>query len=184
MDFDKYSRIILNLAAKSNAQFIENVTHNFDILHSAIGMSTETAELIELLPLQNTSTWQDKFMYELGDLMWYITLMMRHYRVAPNIVQLDERSLSVTLNIMVVLTGKLLSIVKAKLIYDRPIEENNVIEILQRITSYIDQVAQRYLQIDLGKVMEANVKKLQKRYPQGFTQYHANARLDEDSSNS
>ena len=74
--------------------------------------------------------------------------------------------------------GELLDAIKKHVIYQTTLDVKNVIEELGDIEFYMEGLRQG-LSVSRGSVLEANVNKLNKRYPDGaFTKKHAETRLD------
>lgn len=76
-------------------------------------------------------------------------------------------------------SGELLDAIKKMAIYNRPVDRKNVIEELGDIEFYSEQLRQA-LGITRTEVLEANMEKLRKRYPAGFTNEAAQARADKE----
>ena len=79
--------------------------------------------------------------------------------------------------------GELLDAIKKHVIYNRPLDINNVFEELGDIEFYLEQMRQR-LCVTREHILTCNMDKLRKRYPEGFTNEAANVRADkrEDGS--
>lgn len=73
--------------------------------------------------------------------------------------------------------GELLDAVKKSFIYNKPLDVVNAKEELGDIMWYI-ALACRTLNVSLEELMQMNIDKLTKRYPEKYTDAHASARLD------
>lgn len=73
--------------------------------------------------------------------------------------------------------GELIDALKKATIYKQELDRENIIEELGDLLFYLSGLTSR-LDITLEEVVDANCKKLNKRYPIGFTTHHAKARLD------
>jgi NTP pyrophosphatase (non-canonical NTP hydrolase) len=73
--------------------------------------------------------------------------------------------------------GELLDAIKKYVIYGKPLDRANVIEELGDIEFYL-QMMRTALRIEHHEIIEANVSKLSKRYPQGYTDRDAIERKD------
>ena len=73
--------------------------------------------------------------------------------------------------------GELLDAIKKHVIYNKPLDLANVIEELGDIEFYL-QMMRTALRIEHHEIIEANVSKLSKRYPQGYTDRDAIQRKD------
>lgn len=73
--------------------------------------------------------------------------------------------------------GELLDAIKKVWVYNKPIDRNNIVEELGDIEWYM-QALRTLLCITREETIRANVEKLGKRYPQGYNDFHAAARID------
>ena len=73
--------------------------------------------------------------------------------------------------------GELLDAIKKHVFYGKPLDRANVIEELGDIEFYL-QMMRTAFGVDCREVIEANVSKLSKRYPQGYTDRDAIERKD------
>ncbi|HEY6435469.1 MAG TPA: nucleoside triphosphate pyrophosphohydrolase family protein [Ignavibacteriaceae bacterium] len=73
--------------------------------------------------------------------------------------------------------GELLDAVKKSFIYSKPLDRINAREELGDLMWYI-ALACRTLDVTLEELMQENIDKLTKRYPEKYTDEHASARLD------
>lgn len=73
--------------------------------------------------------------------------------------------------------GELLDAVKKHVFYGKPLDVNNVKEEISDVLWY-QAIALEAVGSSFDEVMQINHDKLEKRYPSGFTEQHAVARLD------
>ena len=73
--------------------------------------------------------------------------------------------------------GELLSSIKARVVYDKPLDRINIIEELGDLEFYMEQLRQE-LQITREQTLEANMEKLNKRYGSGYSNKAAQDRAD------
>jgi NTP pyrophosphatase (non-canonical NTP hydrolase) len=73
--------------------------------------------------------------------------------------------------------GELLDAVKKEWVYGKPLDVENVIEELGDLEFYM-QAMRQMIGVSRNEVLAANMEKLRKRYPQGYTDANAIARLD------
>lgn len=73
--------------------------------------------------------------------------------------------------------GELLDAVKKYAVYNKPLDHQNVVEELGDIEFYL-QMIRRSLNISRETTLQANINKLLKRYPEGYTDQAAHARAD------
>ena len=73
--------------------------------------------------------------------------------------------------------GELLDAIKKSFIYNKPLDFVNAKEELGDIMWYM-ALACRTLNVSFEELMQMNIDKLTKRYPEKYTDEHASARLD------
>ena len=74
-------------------------------------------------------------------------------------------------------SGEIVDAVKKHVIYNKPLDIANMREEIGDIMWYI-ALACRTLDFDLGDILDENIAKLQKRYPDKYSDVHASLRLD------
>lgn len=74
-------------------------------------------------------------------------------------------------------SGEIVDAVKKSVIYGKPLDVANMREEIGDIMWYI-ALACRTLDFDLNEILDENIAKLQKRYPEKYSDFHATARLD------
>jgi len=74
-------------------------------------------------------------------------------------------------------SGEIVDAVKKCIIYGKALDKDNMREEIGDIMWYI-ALACRSLDFDLGEILDENIAKLQKRYPDRYNDFHASARLD------
>lgn len=77
--------------------------------------------------------------------------------------------------------GELLGSLKKSFAYNQPVDYENIIEELGDIEFYM-QMIRNAMQLDRGEIVEANVKKLELRYPLTYTDQCAKERADKQGS--
>lgn len=73
--------------------------------------------------------------------------------------------------------GEYADAVKKHQVYGRPFDEENAIEEIGDIMWFV-ALAADCLGVDLNEIAERNIKKLAKRYPDRYSDLHAELRLD------
>ena len=73
--------------------------------------------------------------------------------------------------------GELMDVVKKLVVYNKLIDRTNIIEELGDIEFYMEQVRQN-LRLARAETIQANMHKLAKRYPDGYTDLAAQERVD------
>jgi NTP pyrophosphatase (non-canonical NTP hydrolase) len=74
-------------------------------------------------------------------------------------------------------SGEIVDAVKKCIIYGKALDKANMREEIGDIMWYI-ALACRTLDFDLNEILDENIAKLQKRYPDKYSDFHAGARLD------
>ena len=74
-------------------------------------------------------------------------------------------------------SGEIVDAVKKSVIYGKPLDTANMREEIGDIMWYI-ALACRTLDFDLNEILDENIAKLAKRYPEKYTDAHAVLRLD------
>ncbi len=166
-----------------------------DFLHGTLGIASEVGELIEALRKARYAVDLDSVSYigedirlevlgELGDIMWFTGLTSRALGISVEIGDgVDSRAYDGMVyggveptEDMIIYSADLLSRAKAKIFYDRDIRVAVSVVMLRRIVAGMRIVAGDF-GWTLEDVIEANVRKLEKRYPNmEFSKYRANER--------
>lgn len=147
---------------------------NADFAHAALGLVDEAYEL-------KLATSEENALEELGDLTWFIALAGRALDVDPFSLEAGLHSGSKdggTLGAMVEFLGEHAAFIagpakKWLVSGKRPGEV--VAHRLARMVCLVRSIAEQH-GWTLEHVQEANIRKLATRYPEGFTDWHANNR--------
>lgn len=75
--------------------------------------------------------------------------------------------------------GELADAIKKHVFYNKPLDVANVREELGDLMWYIALMC-RTIQCDPQDILDENIAKLQKRYPDAYTDFHASLRLDKE----
>ena len=92
--------------------------------------------------------------------------------ISPNTFDLLHATLGITGE-----AGELADAVKKSIFYGKPLDTVNAREEIGDIMWYI-ALACRTLDFDLDELLQENIAKLQKRYPEKYSDEHATLRLD------
>ena len=141
----------------------------FRLMHHALGLAGELGELDESM----CDTKEEG-----GDMMWYVAGFANSINYvlgsAPILVP-KEKTLTTAV-------GELVDFVKRIVIYDKLYDEDNarnVVEmVMQKIFSHVCQNEA----VDFQLMLEDNIAKLRKRYPEKYTNEAALARADKTES--
>lgn len=132
-----------------------------DLLHGALGVMTEVVELHDAHDEVNT-------IEELGDVMWYCALLCR--ATGSNLEDVwDEDVGALAFRNVLTDAGKLLDLVKRQLAYGKPADQLEVNRLVGRIVIGV-HVASVLAGSCIEEVCERNIAKLQKRFPEKFTE--------------
>lgn len=140
-----------------------------DLSHMCLGMMTEIVEYIHHQDNINVKE-------ELGDIMWYIA----GYCTIRN-KELSSLSVREDLNkdILIVI-GDFTDMVKRHIAYNTSINEEKEHYLLSLLcTGVLSSCIKHHISFE--NVLITNIEKLKKRFPNGFTEYHAvNRNLEEE----
>lgn len=145
---------------------------NQGLLHAALGLMTETVELLDFKNHQN-------FLEELGDICWYVAVGANHLELTIGDLQdmsprnrADDEDL---IRGLVMDASVIVDQLKKSIFYGRALDRTRVATLLAEILDTVDTLA---LEVgsDLDEVMHLNIAKLQRRFKKGFTQVEANNR--------
>ena len=146
MDFKEYMRLAMRTNVK-NRSFKDN------ILNGLLGLYGETIEFI--------TTGEIGELDELGDCYWYTALLFHTTGLEPLNVKKAKNNL--TINI-----GLLSDHFKKHFFQGHSLDSNLVQVLLSEIKFHLDVCATFIINSSPEEVMEYNINKLKKRFPEGF----------------
>jgi NTP pyrophosphatase (non-canonical NTP hydrolase) len=76
-------------------------------------------------------------------------------------------------------SGEIIDAIKRHTIYNKSLDRDNVQEEVGDMLFYLQALC-NFLEITFEDAIEANVEKLKERYPSGYSDFHAQRRLDKD----
>ncbi|UVN14232.1 hypothetical protein FBPa48_0023 [Pseudomonas phage vB_PaeP_FBPa48] len=120
-------------------------------IHAAMGLNTEAIEY-------QFGSSIDNSLEELGDIAWYSAILL-DVLASKNITALEIDSRSV-----LPLAGDILDLAKRRIFYGKAIDWEKANNLVKGILAWVETTA-RGLNWSLSEVFEANIKKLEKRYP-------------------
>jgi NTP pyrophosphatase (non-canonical NTP hydrolase) len=148
-------------------RMLGNIQLTSRLLHSAIGISTEVAELFHHTDATNLKE-------ELGDIMWYIAIGFDaiHVSIPNEFRPVSTRESSpkarlIWMQTLIKQSGELLDLMKKHAFYGKALDQWQAKCLLVDILGLVIELCATD-GIDLGEVMEANIRKLRSRYPQKF----------------
>ena len=142
------------------------------VLHAVIGVLTEVEELLDnhIGDVQDTTNMLE----EAGDITWYLAIIGREYQLDyPQIIVRSKNEDPMILVLKIIKnTCKLLDMMKKKIYYNKPIDEN----LFKTITNLIMLDVSDYMNtydIDIEKSFDINIEKLKARYGDKFSSERA-----------
>jgi NTP pyrophosphatase (non-canonical NTP hydrolase) len=142
------------------------------VLHAVIGVLTEVEELLDnhIGDAQDTTNMLE----EAGDITWYLAIIGREYQLDyPQIIVRSKNEDPMRLVLKIIKnTCKLLDMMKKKIYYNKPIDEN----LFKTITNLIMLDVSDYMNtydIDIEKSFDINIEKLKARYGDKFSSERA-----------
>lgn len=150
---------------------------NERLLHAAMGLCTETAELFEIDNEQHQ-------LEELGDICWYLALgldAIGHSFEAVPLLETEDFLNKVRGEdpgqALVIYSSDLLDMVKKQVFYGREIDATKAVDAFVMIKNVlIHGMVAIDLDYDIDAVVAANIKKLTARFPEKFSEDAANNR--------
>jgi len=136
------------------------------LLHSVMGILTETEELLDnhLIEQDNTNILE-----EVGDIAWYLAIIGREYDMDfPTDLPLSNEDPMKIVISLIKQSCKLLDMLKKKLFYNKPIND----ETFKQITTIVMVLTQSYMNhfnIDTKGSFDINIAKLKARYGDKFS---------------
>jgi NTP pyrophosphatase (non-canonical NTP hydrolase) len=136
------------------------------LLHAVMGILTETEELLDNHLIQKDET---NILEEIGDVQWYLAIIGREYNMdfPTDLPLTNEDPMKIVVSI-IKQTCKLLDMLKKKIYYNKPINE----ESFKQITTLVMILTQSYMNhysIDIKESFDINIKKLKARYGEKFS---------------
>tara|TARA_R110002074_G_scaffold397509_3_gene588023 strand:+ start:187 stop:627 length:441 start_codon:yes stop_codon:yes gene_type:complete len=128
-----------------------------------MGLVTESVELLNFNSEKN-------FLEELGDILWYTAIAASHLNLTLEEVSevVDSGSPPPdSIEALVTDSAEVLDLMKKSIFYGRPLDHQRVAQLLANILDSVEVCAVEF-ETTLDDVMEKNIAKLQKRFPEGF----------------
>lgn len=148
------------------------------ILHGAIGICTETAELVD--GIRKGKENKINIMEEIGDVMWYVAIVCDAIGDAENNIDFSniltmgcriELEEGVTIfgysSFSCICAGDVIDAVKRSIFYRKPLDEMKIAEALIALVSQLRGVA-KIAETDFDEALARNIAKLKARYPVKF----------------
>lgn len=183
LDLDTY--IELALITKRKEEYMKS-----DILHSAMGLITEVGELVDSYKrniFYNKELDLVNIKEELGDILWYMAIGFnaigeKFPAVERAVITQYSPSVTFILGKLVAFSSQIGSSVLTSEYYEETNAEDNK-EYLQynlpQLLGFLNVLA-GHIGTSLPEIAYINIEKLAKRYPNGFSEFHA---LNRDTVN-
>ena len=146
------------------------------LLHATMGILTEVEEILDNYISQDQSKVNFdpvNILEEVGDITWYLAIIGRMYNLSlPGKV---ESKFSKPLDIVLQVNKyglKMLDILKKKLYYNKPINEDLFVDYTQTVNALILEYM-AYYKIDIEGSFDVNIAKLKARYGEKFSSERA-----------
>jgi NTP pyrophosphatase (non-canonical NTP hydrolase) len=152
MNIDNYIVNVLNLKSKSfhlTQHNDDKLIPSIDLIHATLGMATEIAEYVE---------GYNK-VEELGDLWWYVALAVHVRQLKIEHTQSVDEECWIYISYLV-------DEIKRGLFYGK-IDFDRYDLYLQKVISWCYRSAEQ-IKVRIEEVMDKNIEKLKKRYPDKF----------------
>lgn len=146
------------------------------LLHAVIGILTEVEEILDnyISPEKRDVTLDPvNILEEVGDVTWYLAIIGRMYNIEMPTHTPHQKSDPLGLIITVTKsTLKLLDVLKKKIYYNKPIDEESFVQNTKIIMVLIMEYM-AYYNIDIEGSFDINISKLKARYGDKFTSERA-----------
>lgn len=187
MNPNEYVKNVLITEAKDLAPLQERFSKeiNIRLLHGAIGLASELAEIREMAREEEIDIVNLK--EELGDLSWYMGIMTDALGLNPETVfkshsrfkaeETEDKGevLLLKVDIMTICIGAAIDFIKKSVIYGKPLNYHEIEGNLQELSFEIEEALNIY-GMTSAQARERNIEKLRARYGDKFTEAAANER--------
>jgi NTP pyrophosphatase (non-canonical NTP hydrolase) len=159
--------------AMRTAKMFPTLSDNLN--HAALGIGSEIFELLEEAMEDDTRPGLHE---EMGDVMWYVALACHHLGVQFS-DGIPAESGEADVKGLLAHPGQFISSVKRLVVYGLPVESlrDLMVSDLHALIAFAYNVLPE-TNDTLEQVLVDNIAKLQKRYPDKYSDMHAEARLD------
>lgn len=153
------------------------------MFHSILGMQTEINEIFDALDLYKVTGVLDEvnILEELGDLLYYFAISVDDLSITTDLDESDYSHLFKHLELLHLINllrhncGYMLDRIKKTMFYGKLLDKDDIKQTL--ITTYtIIKLIINKLDSDVSSVMNVNIQKLKKRYPENFNLENAEER--------
>lgn len=151
--------------------------HSFQLANYGLGVAGEAAEIMSIA-LKGISTFADvdtfvkELKKELGDVLWYTSQIARIAGLSLEELKIkSELNISFRKRVMKLNTkaGEMADLIKKAVFHGHAIEKEVIKEILGAVLSWVVSIG-KFVDLEILDIAAANVEKLMKRYPDGFSE--------------
>lgn len=146
------------------------------LMHGILGMSGEAGEIASCN--SEADNFEDSLQKEIGDWMWYFATAAK--ALDKSIAEIFASGFTIHSDQVVHITissGIMIESLKKWLYYGKPMDMLEIEKAMANACAWIWEMA-GYNEINLREILEGNIAKLQKRFPDKFTAADAIARVD------
>ena len=146
------------------------------LMPGILGMSGEAGEIASCN--SEADNFEDSLLKEIGDWMWYFATAAK--ALDKSIAEIFASGFTIHSNQVVHITissGIMIESLKKWLYYGKPMDLLEIEKAMANACAWIWEMA-GYNEINLREILEGNIAKLQKRFPDKFTAADAIARVD------
>jgi hypothetical protein len=168
MNLNNYQQLALRTAGHMNTDQM--------LINSALGLPGEVAEIYDEIvsgKFDNT-----KIKKELGDLCWYIAIALHALSTQFSSVGCGKiHGKAITMN-LVIATGKYSDYIKKVYFQGHKMDKEHCIELLSSCYLAIRTICKEWY-YDFDQILQDNIDKLKRRYPDGFEVARSINRVEE-----
>lgn len=178
-----YVKNVLVTEARDFAPLQERFSNvrNIRLLHGAIGLASELAEIRQMAGEDEIDDVNLK--EEMGDVFWYMGIMVDELKSNPEDIldqtgiiladysDPDERQemLNYLIDMMTVSIGEGIDLLKKSIMYGKSLDEGKLNQKLRNVSAYVDASLRLY-GLTSAQSRERNIEKLRARYGEKFTE--------------
>ena len=183
---EDFTKMVTHLFKSGEEMQKELTIMDLELIHAILGVSGEADEMITAINEND----RENMVEELGDLEFYLnkirTTLGLPEHCTPREEELDPREqvfnhseefLPKIKDDLNILAGRILDIIKKVTIYRKPMNLESVADALQDFDTVLE-CAYRALGTYREEILEYNIKKLGKRYQNGYSNQAAQDRAD------
>jgi len=189
MNYIEYVKNVLRTESPKNpfTKEVEDLGLNYRLYHGILGINTEIGEILEAYDKSKETGSKLDYVNlgeETGDILWYIGVISNVFGIEKELYSIEISDKNVDINHfpakLEILANTLLDMTKKTMFYGKQLEEEKVKKLITEIfvltNIYINSLGIKVDSITFENVMDTNIKKLKKRYPEKFNDENAENR--------